>query len=81
MGNFYQRHYHGSGKNQCRRESGKTVRTKRMGGCYEMLSSGHDMVIALMNSIQHRLPEQDLHEVKPKPLNIPAGGANWFNES
>lgn len=46
-----------------------------------MLSSGHDVAIALRSSIQRWLPEQDLHELKPKLLNIPAGRTNRFRES
>lgn len=46
-----------------------------------MLSSGQDVAIALMNAIQHWLPEQDLHELKPELLNIPAGRTNQFRES
>lgn len=43
-----------------------------------LLSSGHEMVIAPMNSPQLWLSAPDLHKVKStRSVNIPAGSANW----
>lgn len=46
--------------------------------CYQILTSGPDMDVDLVNLLQLWLPSPDWHQVKPTGLvNIPAGDIDW----